>query len=109
MSNLIGNALQHGDRDGAVEVRLYPSSDDTVTLSVANPGRIPSDALPHLFDPFRGGQQRMKRADGLGLGLYIAQQIVQAHQGKISVHSGPDARTEFNVEIPRRVIEVLKL
>ena len=65
--------------------------------------------LPHIFDPFRGGERRSGRSDGLGLGLYIVQQIVQAHQGSIDVQSGSDGRTTFSVRMPRRIVDLMKL
>ncbi len=70
-------------------------------LSVENDGVIPPEILPHLFDPFRGGQ-RAGRNEGLGLGLYIVQQIVQAHGGRVDVHSMPETQTRFRVIVPRR-------
>jgi signal transduction histidine kinase len=107
-SNLIGNALQHGHPSCAVEVRLESSPGDTVVFSVANEGCIPPEVLPHLFDPFRGGGRSAVRNEGLGLGLYIVQQIVLAHQGRIDVESG-ETRTTFRVSIPRMVLETVKL
>jgi signal transduction histidine kinase len=100
-SNLIGNAIEHGERKDPVEVILAGSRADSVTLSVTNTGVIPEDVLPHLFDPFRGGQRHLGRSDGLGLGLYIVQQIVLAHGGRVDVKTD-DTRTTFVVEIPRR-------
>ena len=67
-SNLIGNSLQHGERDAAVKVHVDGTREDAVVLSVANAGAIPADVLPHVFDPFRGGQRQLGRSDGLGLG-----------------------------------------
>jgi signal transduction histidine kinase len=108
-SNLIGNSLQHGDGAEAVQVRLDGTQPDLVEFSVANAGDIPPDVLPHLFDPFRSGQQQPGRSAGLGLGLYIAQQIVQAHHGSVDVETGSGTHTVFRVKVPRRLTEIMKL
>jgi two-component system sensor histidine kinase/response regulator len=108
-SNLIGNAIQHGNDTGVVEVRLHGTARDVVTLSVANDGSIDPEFLPHIFNPFRGGERSMGRGEGLGLGLYIVQQIVLAHQGSIDVQSGSDGRTLFSVRVPRRIVDLIKL
>jgi len=100
-SNLIGNALEHGEKADPIEVRLNGTHADLVTLTVTNTGLIPEDVLPHLFDPFRGSQRHLGRSDGLGLGLYIVQQIVLVHGGRVDVKSG-HGRTSFVVQIPRR-------
>ena len=101
-SNLIGNALQHGAADGAIQVRLDGSHAEVVVLSVANAGTIPPRVLPHLFEPFQGGQREPGQNQGLGLGLYIVQQIVQVHRGSVDVHSGEPERIVFQVKIPRK-------
>lgn len=102
VSNLVGNALQHGASDAPVTVRVDGTRPDGIVLSVGNAGSIAPGLLPHLFDPFRGGLRPSDRNDGLGLGLYIVEQIVQAHRGAV-VHEAPDAtRTVFRVEVPRR-------
>lgn len=100
-SNLVGNALEHGEKQDAIEVTLNGTRPDFVTLTVTNTGVIPGEILPHLFDPFRGSQRHLGRRDGLGLGLYIVQQIVLAHRGRVDVLTDPK-RTTFLVEIPRR-------
>jgi two-component system sensor histidine kinase/response regulator len=100
-SNLLGNALQHGDESGVVEVTVDGSGDAAVVIAVENLGVIPADLLPQLFDPFRGAQRQTGRAEGLGLGLYIVQQIVLAHGGSVDVSSGDGNRTRFVVRIPR--------
>jgi two-component system sensor histidine kinase/response regulator len=99
-SNLIGNALKHGSAAVPVRVRLDGTNDDSVLLIVKNSGAIPPDVLPHLFDPFRGGGHQSGRSDGLGLGLYIVSQIVQAHGGTVDVKTG-DGDTAFYVRLPR--------
>ncbi|HEY3655016.1 MAG TPA: hybrid sensor histidine kinase/response regulator [Steroidobacteraceae bacterium] len=100
-SNLIGNALKHGDSQTGVQVRLDGTANDSVTLSVANSGTIPADLLDHLFDPFRGGLRPAGRSEGLGLGLYIVYQIVKAHRGTVDVDSGQNNQTLFRVVVPR--------
>ncbi|RYZ38909.1 MAG: hybrid sensor histidine kinase/response regulator [Myxococcaceae bacterium] len=108
-SNLIGNALQHGDTAEPVRIRVDGTKDDALRFTITNVGVIPDRLLPFLFDPFRGGQQNRGRGEGLGLGLYIVQQIIQAHQGGVEVLSGAGPYTEFRVELPRRGVDVVKL
>jgi two-component system, sensor histidine kinase and response regulator len=102
-SNLISNAIRYGDASRAIEVRIDGTESDTVSFSVTNGGTISPDLLPHIFDPFRGSSNGSPRAEGLGLGLYIVQQLVDAHEGAVDVRSGAgDDRTTFTVTIPRR-------
>ncbi len=100
-SNLIGNALKHGDPAAPVQVRLDGTGGDAVLMSVANKGNIPPELLEHLFDPFRGGQRSAGRSEGLGLGLYIVFQIIKAHRGNVEVDTGNDDKTVFRVALPR--------
>jgi two-component system, sensor histidine kinase and response regulator len=102
-SNLIGNALQHGKTSEPVEMQVDGSRPLSVTLSVTNAGEIPAEILPNVFDPFRGGQRHLARNEGLGLGLYIVQQIVVAHQGTVEVLNGDIGRVTFKVTVPRHV------
>ncbi len=100
VSNLIGNALQHGDPSGEIRVRLDGTQAQWAEISVSNPGAIADSVRPHLFDPFSGVQQP-NRSRGLGLGLYIVQQIVQAHGGLVEVQSEHKTHTVFSVKVPR--------
>jgi PAS domain S-box-containing protein len=89
LSNLIANALAHGNPDSAVTVRVEPREEE-VLIYVHNEGTpIPADALGHIFEPFwRGGAPLDKRTSGgLGLGLFIVQEIVRAHGGTLGVRS----------------------
>ena len=99
-SNLIGNALKHGDGSD-VEIQLDGTSERNVMLNVANGGTIPADLIDHLFDPFRSGQRPPGRNEGLGLGLYIVYQIVKAHRGTVEVETGQQNLTVFRVSLPR--------
>jgi two-component system sensor histidine kinase/response regulator len=100
-SNLIGNALKHGDADGAVEVRVEGAAGDRVALTVKNGGTISHEMVGHLFDPFAGTRRQSGRQEGLGLGLYIVSQIVQAHGGSVDVDTGKNGTTTFRVSMPR--------
>jgi signal transduction histidine kinase len=62
---------------------------------------IPPDALPHLFDRFYRVRATAARARGLGLGLYITQQLVRAHGGRIAVASELGRGSTFTVTLPR--------
>jgi signal transduction histidine kinase len=55
----------------------------------------------HLFDPFAGTRRKSGRTEGLGLGLYIVWQIVQAHGGSVDVDTGRNGTTSFRVSMPR--------
>ena len=100
-SNLIANALQYGDRSEPVIVEVDGTRDDSVELVVSNAGNIPKDLLPQIFDPFRGRSEPARRSEGLGLGLYIVRQLVEAHEGRVDVASNPGERTRFTVRLPR--------
>jgi len=100
ISNLVGNALTHGSERTPVRIHIDGASAD-VRLTVHNCGpAIPSDLMPFLFEPFRrGGAEHKVR--GVGLGLYIARQIVLAHDGSIEVSSSEDEGTRFTLRLPR--------
>lgn len=100
VSNLVGNALEHGDHKGSVYVRCVAEPERQV-LEITNPGSpIPSHQLATLFDPFRQGQGRSGRGSGLGLGLFIVRELVEAHGGHVVVRSTEEGTT-FSVRLPR--------
>ena len=100
ITNLVGNALHHGSADHPVRIAVDGSRPEEVSITVSNGGTIPAGLLPHLFDPFRGGEREPGRHQGLGLGLFIAHQIVRAHHGTIEARSHNDV-TSFRVTLPR--------
>jgi PAS domain S-box-containing protein len=99
VSNLVGNAVQHGS--GPVRIEIAGTADE-VTLSVHNDGSpIAPDMMSTLFEPFRRGPARdAGRSGSLGLGLFIVREVVRAHGGEVEVESGEDG-TNFTVRLPR--------
>jgi signal transduction histidine kinase len=106
LSNLLGNAAQHGGSDCGVSLSAAARGDDVV-LAVHNEGSpIPPDVLPTIFEPLvrvssRDGPKQ-RRPGSIGLGLYIAREIVLAHGGTIDVTSSAQSGTTFTVRLPRR-------
>jgi signal transduction histidine kinase len=101
VSNLLNNALAYGDSKRPVSVIVDGTGEEAVTLSLHNEGPpIPSDVMPVLFEPFRRGTES-RSGHGLGLGLYIAQQLVQEHHGTISVKSTVQEGTTLTIDFPR--------
>lgn len=104
VSNLGGNAIQHGDNDCPVSIELEGQVDDVV-LSVHNKViPITPQALSRIFDPLtRGAAQEPQDVRGsIGLGLYICREIALSHDGSIDVTSNQDGTT-FVVRIARKV------
>ena len=100
MSNLLGNAAQHGSADAALEVRIDGTRPDQITVSVINGGMIPPEMQSVIFAPFRSHKYKDAKTQGLGLGLFISEQIVRAHQGQVTAVSA-DGKTTFTVVLPR--------
>jgi len=102
-SNVIGNALDHGEAGTPVTVEVRSGVDD-VMLRVHNAGAIPPELVSKLFEPFRERPRARSRGQGLGLGLYISQQIALAHGGRIEVESSVEGGTTLTLTIPRRAV-----
>jgi len=100
LSNLLGNAVQHGD--GKVDVTIEGVSASQVQLEISNGGApIAPDLLEIIFDPFQRAGGGFARRAGLGLGLFISKSIVESHGGTIAARSD-EAGTCFTLALPRR-------
>lgn len=102
LSNLVCNAVRHGSADAPIRIIIDGTRADTVVLRVINTGTpIPRELWGVLFEPFRRAAGRYQGPHGLGLGLYITQQLVLAHGGHVSLESSREAGTCFLVSMPR--------
>lgn len=97
---LLDNAIKYSDECGTITLRLQKAQDKAL-LTVHNTGaQIPAGQLSHIFERFyRVDGSRTREKGGYGLGLSIAQSIVQSHHGRISVQSGKQG-TIFTVSLP---------
>jgi signal transduction histidine kinase len=102
VSNLVSNAIDHGDPGTPVRVELSVDDADGVRLVVRNQGpSMPPEVLSHLFEPFsRPPDEKSRKGSGLGLGLYISREIVRGHGGDIGVDTGEN-ETRITVRLPR--------
>jgi signal transduction histidine kinase len=101
ISNLLGNAIEHGDHSRPVRLSVDGSERAALRIGVWNAGAISDQVLPTLFEPF-GVARNSHNFNGLGLGLYVVHEIVRAHGGTIEVHSSADTGTTFSVLVPRK-------
>jgi two-component system sensor histidine kinase BaeS len=97
VSNLIQNAFQHCSDGGTIEVTLYIRKNQ-ILFSVKNPGTIPEEDLPLIFQRLYRGE-KSRTTSGSGLGLTIAKSIAQLHRGDIQAKNSPDGYTIFEMVI----------
>jgi signal transduction histidine kinase len=102
LANLVGNAVRHGAPRSPIALSICGAGGGVV-IEVANKGEpIPPAMLPIIFDAFRKKRSaNPSRSQGLGLGLFIAQQIARSHGGSIAVSSSDNDGTCFRVSLPR--------
>lgn len=99
LTNLMGNALAHGSPDSPVTVAVGGEQDEVV-LGIHNYGvPIPPALARRIFDPMK--RRESASSPHLGLGLYIAERLVAAHDGRIAVESSASTGTTFSVYLPR--------
>jgi signal transduction histidine kinase len=104
LANLVGNAVQHGETHSSIDLRVDGRQPEVV-IEVVNRGEpIAPEALPVIFRAFRKGRTShtsRPHGSGLGLGLFIAQEIARSHGGSIAVESSESDGTTFRVRLPR--------
>ncbi len=108
VSNLLGNAIQHSPEEAPVELRVRGESSEVVLVVFSGGPPIPQGELAKIFDPLVRGSSaehpKANRPGSIGLGLYIAREIVVSHGGTIHVASSQASGTSFTVRLPREYL-----
>jgi signal transduction histidine kinase len=108
VSNLMGNAIQHGAESAPIELKLKGEASDVVLVVYNGGPPIPPGELTKIFDPLVRGSSaenpKRNRPGSIGLGLYIAREIAKSHGGRIDVTSSEKAGTAFTMRLPRHCL-----
>src|SRR5262249_5686816 len=98
LMNVVINAIQEGGRNGRVEGSGIGNQQDMLTVAVRDTGPgIPPERRSAIFEPFY-----TTKSEGSGLGLWIVQQIVTAHEGTVEVGNAPGGGAVFALHLPLR-------
>ena len=109
ISNLLGNAVQHGATGEAIKVEISASRGE-VHVAINNKGPlIPEEKLHTIFDPLvrlvanggEGGGEGSGQGGSMGLGLYIVREVASAHGGSVTASSSTAEGTTFTIRLPR--------
>jgi signal transduction histidine kinase len=101
VSNLLSNSVHYSPPDSPVRIETHGEGREVV-LTVHNAGApISPEVLPRLFQPMQRGVAGVSDVRSVGLGLYIVDQVVRAHGGRVEVSSTAEAGTTFTVRLPR--------
>ena len=106
LSNLLNNAVQHGDRNSPIYFSAI-GDDLAIVLKVGNAGKpLAASALQVIFEPLvqapnETDEPHERSKTSLGLGLFIVREIVRGHGGEVTVQSSTEAGTVFTVMLPR--------
>ena len=100
ISNLLENAIKYSPDGGDIDVSARRDGPDSVVIAVRDHGLgIPPEHRARLFERYYQAHQSGYRS-GMGLGLYIARQLVEAHQGTLWAEHPADGGTRFLVRLP---------
>lgn len=99
IKNLVSNAINHSNTHKDIDVKIGEEK-GFATISVIDYGQgIPKDEIKMIFNKYYSAAKKLRKV-GTGLGLYLSQQITEAHGGEITVESEENVRTEFCVKLP---------
>ncbi|MDT8860067.1 ATP-binding protein [Alkalihalobacillus sp. MEB130] len=103
LTNLLHNAVRHTSEKGHVKLQIYDYEEGCKFDVIDTGSGIPEQDLPYVFERFyKADKARTRGRAGTGLGLAIAKNIVEAHEGTISVHSKMNEGTTFSFFIPKK-------
>lgn len=100
IKNLINNAISYGANGTAIDIAAS-QKEDGVIITVKDYGKgIPAEDIKKIFQKYYSTAKKFRKT-GTGLGLFLSQQIIKAHQGSLNVTSEPDNFTEFCIKLPK--------
>ncbi|KPU43500.1 sensor histidine kinase YycG [Oxobacter pfennigii] len=98
IENILENAIKYSAEGGKIEIILCPAEDEKVEISIRDYGEgIPREDIPHIFDRYYKGKNARK--DSIGLGLYIAKEIINKHDGRLWATSEVQRGSIFYIRI----------
>ncbi len=104
VGNLLNNAIKYSPVGGEITISLsreHGETSDWAVLAMRDQGiGIPAADLPHIFEPFRRADNSKGKIQGTGVGLTSAAQIIEQHEGSITVESEEGVGTLFTIRIP---------
>jgi PAS domain S-box-containing protein len=103
LSNLMSNAIKYSPTGGEIEIGLRHTSTehDEALIWVKDVGiGIPADEIPHIFERFHRASNLNRSVSGLGIGLYLAKELVTRHGGRIWVESTEGRGSTFYIRLP---------
>lgn len=102
VENLLSNAVKYGEPETTISIEVE-TGDKEVMVAITNVGRgIAPEDLPHLFQRFLRTEEAQRGPQkGVGLGLYIVRELIEAHNGRIEAKSTPGQTTTFRLTLPR--------
>jgi signal transduction histidine kinase len=108
ISNLLGNAVQHGAENAPIDLKLTGETSDVVVVVHNDGPPIPPGELPRIFEPLVRGASaehpKHNRPGSIGLGLYIAREVARSHGGRIDATSSQESGTAFTMHLPRHCL-----
>jgi PAS domain S-box-containing protein len=106
VTNLLDNAVKFSPDGGSIEIELQQPTPQTARVSVRDHGiGVPPERRPRLFERFYQAHASEHRS-GMGLGLYITQQIVSMHGGSITADFPSDGGTRFIIDLPTQAGDI---
>jgi NtrC-family two-component system sensor histidine kinase KinB len=102
ISNLVGNSLRYTPSGGRITIELRREGKIARTVVQDTGTGIAPEMMPRIFEPYAQAPDSSAEMGSAGLGLYIAKEIVEAHNGRIFAESSPGEGTTFTIDIPIR-------